>query len=55
MKFIRLFYAQKMSILRVDAAIINPKTVKPNGYPPTDPSNYRSMREVYGLDPAMSE
>lgn len=22
---------------------------------PTDPSNYRSMREVYGLDPAMSE
>lgn len=22
---------------------------------PTDPSNYRSMREVYGLDPALSE
>ncbi|MCQ2540654.1 MAG: ATP-binding protein [Acetatifactor sp.] len=22
---------------------------------PTDPTNYRSMREVYGLDPAMSE
>jgi DNA replication protein DnaC len=22
---------------------------------PTDPSNYRSMREVYGMDPAMSE
>ena len=22
---------------------------------PTDPANYRSMREVYGLDPALSE
>ena len=22
---------------------------------PTDPDNYRSMREVYGLDPALSE
>ena len=22
---------------------------------PTDPKNYRSMREVYGLDPSMSE
>lgn len=22
---------------------------------PTDPTNYRSMREVYGLDPALSE
>lgn len=22
---------------------------------PVDPSNYRSMREVYGLDPAISE
>lgn len=22
---------------------------------PTDPVNYRSMREVYGLDPALSE
>lgn len=22
---------------------------------PTDPSNYRSMREVYGLDPALSK
>ena len=22
---------------------------------PTDPINYRSMREVYGLDPALSE
>ena len=22
---------------------------------PSDPANYRSMREVYGLDPALSE
>ena len=22
---------------------------------PADPTNYRSMREVYGLDPALSE
>ncbi|MFR7992447.1 MAG: hypothetical protein ACLU61_05855 [Lachnospiraceae bacterium] len=29
MKFILRFIAQKMSILRVDVAIINPKTVKP--------------------------
>lgn len=33
MKFILRFIAQKMSILRVDVAIINPKTVKPNLYP----------------------
>ena len=33
MKLIRRFIALKMSILRVDAAIINPKTVKPNLYP----------------------
>ena len=33
MKFIQRFIALKMSILRVDAAIINPKTVKPNLYP----------------------
>lgn len=33
MKLIRRFVALKMSILRVDAAIINPKTVKPNLYP----------------------
>lgn len=33
MKLIRRFIALKMSILRVDAAIINPKTVKPNVCP----------------------
>lgn len=33
MKLILRFIALKMSILRVDAAIINPKTVKPNLYP----------------------
>lgn len=33
MKLILRFIALKMSILRVDVAIINPKTVKPNLYP----------------------
>ena len=33
MKLILRLIGLKMSILRVDAAIINPKTVKPNGYP----------------------
>ena len=33
MKFIQRFIALKMSILRVDAAIIKRKKVKPNGYP----------------------
>ena len=31
MKLILRLIGLKMSILRVDAAIINPKTVKPNG------------------------
>ena len=33
MKFIQRFIALKMSILRVDAAIIKRKKVKPNLYP----------------------
>ena len=33
MKLILRLIGLKMSILRVDAAIINPKTVKPNLYP----------------------
>lgn len=33
MKLILRLIGLKMSILRVDAAIINPKTVKPNGCP----------------------
>lgn len=33
MKFIQRFIALKMSILRVDAAIIKRKKVKRNGYP----------------------
>ena len=33
MKLILRLIGLKMSILRVDAAIINPKTVKPNGWP----------------------
>lgn len=32
MKFIQRFIALKMSILRVDAAIIKRKKVKPNGW-----------------------
>lgn len=36
-----------------------PKRYKHDAYKinivPVDPANYRSMREVYGLDPAMSE
>ena len=32
MKLILRLIGLKMSILRVDAAIINPKTVKPNGW-----------------------
>lgn len=36
MKLILRLIGLKMSILRVDAAIINPKTVKPNLYPCAD-------------------
>ena len=39
MKLILRLIGLKMSILRVDAAIINPKTVKPNLYPYNNDSN----------------
>ena len=29
--------------------------IKHDAFIPTDPANYKSMREVYGLDPALSE
>ena len=48
MKLILRLIGLKMSILRVDAAIINPKTVKPNGYAkPTIPDKPNSRLQKY--------
>lgn len=43
MKFIQRFIALKMSILRVDAAIIKRKKVKPNAYVYVLPSDLEGM------------
>lgn len=45
MKLILRLIGLKMSILRVDAAIINPKTVKPNGYLQVE--NYADIPEGF--------
>lgn len=60
MKLILRLIGLKMSILRVDAAIINPKTVKPNLYPSriivgTDVENARLVKAAHTFAELLQE